>query len=292
MPNEDLQNKILELESKIRTLESNFGKHQHDGIDGTNTLRKTLTIDPDQSIKVGYCEMASAQIKDIGLATEVYEHAIGVGKSDGKTGFTNKADILQLSFIHRPNNTARISNFVGLATPAVSTMEGVTVSTTSGGNTVTISGYNFVTNELANAFISIYNSSGIVETHQIDSNTATQVTIKTTWAVSTANGTFLIYSPVYLGDPGILFKRLYLTEGVDGGLRIGGGPTDTGSKQNGLLYMDATGDLYWRNKAGTATKLIYTPPTGISGEYYVSDSSGGAVTRKLTFTDGILVNNV
>ena len=46
------------------------------------------------------------------------------------------------------------------------------------------------------------------------------------------------------------------------------------------LYWYSTGDNAWH----------FIPASGLAGTktYYVSDSSGGAVTRKLTFIDGIL----
>lgn len=52
---------------------------------------------------------------------------------------------------------------------------------------------------------------------------------------------------------------------------------------NGTTYR-----LYWYDT--TAGAWRYVPASGLSGTkvYYVSDTSGGAVTRKLTFTDGIL----
>lgn len=52
---------------------------------------------------------------------------------------------------------------------------------------------------------------------------------------------------------------------------------------NGTTYR-----LYWYDT--TAGAWRYVPSSGLSGTkvYYVADSSGGAVTRKLTFVDGIL----
>lgn len=62
-------------------------------------------------------------------------------------------------------------------------------------------------------------------------------------------------------------------------LAVNGIPFDpTGPSINGqLYYFDSTNRKY----------ALVTPLAGTK-VYYVSDSSGGAVTRKLTFTNGIL----
>ena len=56
-----------------------------------------------------------------------------------------------------------------------------------------------------------------------------------------------------MGSAQTIFQRFYTQEGTAGGIRFGVGATAGG--QNGLLYSDATGDLYWRDKAGTSVKL-------------------------------------
>lgn len=54
---------------------------------------------------------------------------------------------------------------------------------------------------------------------------------------------------------------------------------------NGTTYR-----FYWYD--GTAKAWRFVPSSGLSGTkvYYVADTSGGAVTRKLTFVDGILTS--
>jgi hypothetical protein len=256
MANEDLNKKILDLESKLKTLETNYAKHQHDGIDGTNQLRKSIKLDQDQYLQVGLGSQATGPISGLGSASEQLQYAISLGKDDGRTGFVNKADILQMDFLHQPNTaTSFISS---RRTPVVTALEGTSISTTSGGSTTTIAGFNFETNELAGALINIYNSSGtFVESRVIASNTATVITITGTWSASTSSATFDIYLPVYLGTAEFIWQRFYTQEGTAGGIRFGVGPTAGG--QNGLLYSDAIGDLYWRDKNGDSLKLNNAP---------------------------------
>lgn len=253
---QELEKRIRELDSKVKTLEASYSKHQHDGIDGTNQLRKSIKLDSDQYLQVGLGGQGTNEISNLGASNEQIQYAISVGKDDGRTGFVNKADILQMNFLHQPRNTAKQSFLTMFRTPVVSPLEGTSVSTSSGGTTVTIDGFGFATDELADALIDIYNSSGVlVETRIIASNSATVVTITGTWGASTSGGTFFIYMPVFMGSADYIFQRFYTQEGTGGGIRFGVGATAGAQNQNGLIYMDATGDLYWRNKSGTATKL-------------------------------------
>lgn len=251
---QQLKSLIKELTQKVSFIESNYIKHQHDGIDGTNILRKNISLDTDQYLKVGNGTQATQPIKNLGLSSEEYTYSMSVGKDDGTNGFVNKADLLQLNMRHYPRNTSKQSFITAYRTPLVSPFSNTSISTTTGGNTLTISGFNFVTNELTDAVINIYNSSGsLVETQVISSNTSTEITIYGTWLATTTTSIFNIYSPVYLGDASTIWKRFYTQEGDDGGIRFGMGVTAGG--QNGLLFMNATGDLYWRDKLGTSTKL-------------------------------------
>jgi hypothetical protein len=283
MTDQELQNKILELESKIKTLEANYAKHQHDSLDGTNTLKKSIKLEKDQELRTGF---STQMTLDDGVTSGQMDYGLSVGPDDGRTGLVNKADLLQIDYLHQLSTA--LSFMIGRRTPVVSSsLTGSKFSVSSGGNTITIKGFNFETNELAGALINIFNSAGtFVECKTIASNTATVVTITGTWGATTNNGIFDIYNPVYMGAAQYIWQRFYTQEGTAGGIRFGVGVTAGG--QNGLLYMDSAGDLYWKNKAGSASQL--SAPTGVSGEYYVSDSSGGAVTRKLTFTNGILTS--
>jgi hypothetical protein len=253
MENEDLIRKINTLEQELNLLKIKMANHQHDQHDGTSILRKSITLDGDQFLQIGNGGMASAPVSNLGTTSEQYQFSIATGRDDGRTGFVNKADILQLNLQHYPNNASNQSFITAFTYPLV-TPTSETISVTAGQNKVTINGLNFTTNELAGALIDISNSSGaLVETQTIASNTATEITISGTWGASTSGGSFYIYQPVFLGSANTIWQRFYTQEGEAGGIRFGVGPTAGG--QNGLLYMDATGNLYWRPKTGAAVKL-------------------------------------
>lgn len=253
MTNEEQKNKIFELESKIKTLEANYAKHQHDGIDGTNKLKKGFRLDKGEFVEVGYLGLAS-QINEGGQ----YQAAMAIGPEDARVGFVNKANIAQTDILYSPLATPPFATLVGRFGIIVTPMESTSLSISSAGNTVTIAGYNFVTNELADALINIYNSSGdLVSCRTIASNTSTVVTIDGTWGATESGCIFEIYRPLYSGSSQYIWQRYYTQEGVDGGIRFGVGITNGGD--NGLLYSDATGDLYWRDKNGDSLKLNNAP---------------------------------
>ncbi len=246
-------NRIAQLEEKLKTLERKFAVHQHNNVDGTNILRKNIMLDKDQWISVGAMQQLGDQ-SITGVVSDQYVYAMSVGSDQLTTGFTNKSSNLQLNFIHYPNNSSLQSFITAFRKPLATNFNGTVVATTIGGTTVTINGFNFTTNELTGALIDIFNNSGtLVETQTIASNTATVITISATWLASTTNAFFRIYVPVFCGEAGTIWQRFYTQEGTGGGIRFGVGTTAGG--QNGLLYSDATGDLYWRNKAGVSTKL-------------------------------------
>lgn len=254
MDNEQLKNRIATLERQMQEMQNLLRTHQHSGTDTTLMLRKQIQLDRDQQFNVGIASHLT-QIYNYGTSSEIQLYAVGVGDDSQVTGFTNKSNNLQLDFVHQPYQT--VSSIRGYRKPLATSALGTSISVSSGGNTVTIAGFNFTTNELAGAKIAIFNSSGtLIETQTITSNTATVVTISGTWISSTSGGKFLIYKTVLFGDATVIWQRVYVDEGTEGGIRFGVGPTWTsGTAQNGLLYMDPAGDIYWRNKSGASTKL-------------------------------------
>jgi len=267
--------------------------HLHNGKD--SPLITTVDLPTQTPIKLGLGAIISTsnsfrKLVAYGSTSEQIQTSIAAG-----TGQAGTVDIttpnMQFNLLHQPQNTNNQSFINSVRPPIYGTPQGTTVSTTAGGNTITISNYGFVVNSLANALINILDSSGtLVETQTIASNTSSVITISGTWLYSTSGGTFFIFQPVFMGSADTPFQRFYTQEGTGAGIRFGVGVTNGG--QNGLLYMNATGDLYWRDKAGTSTKVFLSTSTPLSGTktYYVSDTSGGAVTRKLTFQNGILTS--
>jgi len=65
MDKEQLQQRIQELEDKVKILETDFSKHQHDGLDGTITLRKNIKLDLDQYLGIGFGLLYSDTAGDI-----------------------------------------------------------------------------------------------------------------------------------------------------------------------------------------------------------------------------------
>lgn len=253
MENEDLKNQIDNLKNEISTLRELFKQHLHTGLDETKILNKTINLELDQYLKVGLGMQGTAPIDNSKLGTtgEQIQYSIGVGSEDGKSGFTNKVKNMQMNFLYQPKSSLKLS-FLNMFRDGCSG----SISVTSGGNTATINGIPLETNEYQGAIINIFNSSGaLVESQIVASNTSNQITISSTWGASTT-GFFIMFFPVYLGSSDTIYQRGYFQEGTSGGIRFGIGPTWTsGTAKNGLLYMDASGDLYWRNKSGTATKL-------------------------------------
>lgn len=252
----NLENRIRELESKIKTLEGKYAVHQHNDIDGTNQLRKSIKLDADQAAIVGDGQWQTFRSYN---ATDGTNYISGnIVGTNTTPGAANKSPNMQMTMVHIPGSSSKFSFYTGECAPLVLSYENTSISTTAGGDTVTITGFNFITDELTGAYINIYNSSGVlIETRTIASNTATVITITGTWLASTT-GVFKIYNPVFLGRTETVFHRLYVEEGsATGGIRFGVGPTSTSAGgQNGLLYMDAAGDLYWRPKAtASAVKL-------------------------------------
>lgn len=256
MTNDELLNEINQLKQELNKFKYEYSKHQHSDVDGTNSLRKSFNLDNDQFANIGLGSLASYPVTNPGASNEQLGFGVSLTK-DRTNGFKNKLDTLQLNFFYKPNaGTGFINAYTGTV---VSSLAGTSITTSAGGNTVTINGYNFDTNELAGHLINIVNSSGtLIETQTIASNTSTVITISGTWSSSTSGGTFSIYNPVYLGSAETTWQRFYTQEGEGGGIRFGVGKTwESGDPtgQNGLLYMDSAGDLYWRTKAGVSVKL-------------------------------------
>lgn len=255
MTNDELLNEINKLKQELDKLKYEYSKHQHSDVDGTNSLRKSLNLDLDQTAQIGLGSIGTLPIRNPGASNEQIGLAIALSKDTTK-GFLNKLNGMQLNFVNSPNNPDSFITAVGGI--LVSSFTGTSISTSSGGSTITIDGYNFTTNELAGETINIYNSSGtFIESHKIASNTSTVVTISGTWSSNTSGGTFLVYKPVYLGSAETIFERAYVNQEESGGIRFGIGKTGSAgvASTTGLLYMDSVGDLYWRDKAGTAIKL-------------------------------------
>ncbi len=253
LTNQQLQTQLFNLQQEFESFKQKYTVHQHDDVDGTYHLRKNIILDQDQSMVVG-CLQAITLTAFNPTDGVNYFGAIVDGE-DMRNAYVAESPNMQMLLTHVPNSASKFSYVTATRSPLVGSYANKTISTTLGGNTVTIAGYNFATDKLAGAYINIYDSNTLlIETQQIVSNTSTVITIAGTWLASTNPATFDIYVPVFLGRTQAIWRRLYVEEGSSvGGVRFGAGSTN--NSQNGLLYMDAAGDLYWRDKGGTSTKL-------------------------------------
>lgn len=100
---------------------------------------------------------------------------------------------------------------------------------------------------------------------------------------------FLNTTDVGLNEPGRKWDEA-VTSGTTSLVQRGSTIVPIAAKLQSPNYASGVG---WRLDSSGNTE--FTAPTinnGLSGTfmYYVADSSGGAVTRRLTFTDGILVS--
>lgn len=252
--NEQLVQMVQQLQQELQQFKQLFAVHQHDDIDGTNHLRKNIILDQNQGMCVGVGSMLG-QAFFAQSAAPRYIFTISDGEDNGTPPtYNNKSINAQFDITHQPLDVNKVSWIEGVRPPLYKSIDNKRISVTSGGNTVTIDDWTFATDELTGALINIYDSNGVFqESQQIASNTAHVVTIVGTWINTTNDGFFIIYVPMYVGISEVIWQRVYVQEGTPGGVRFGMGTT--GGGQNGLLYMDAVGDLYWRDKAGVSVKL-------------------------------------
>lgn len=243
--------KIVELKDQLsieiearKKLEDIILFHQHSGLDGTsNLLAGYIKLPTGGQLQIGSTALQDARRDTSGITLSAWI----VGDDNDET---NGSDNSQLVIQH--GQAIGSSTFIiGQRQPLFTGTDG---NISVGGTTMTQSTYSWTTNALANAYVFVYTSATEFDFFQIASNTASQITITGgTWSASANPANWTVFQPIYIGGSQYPFQRFYTMESTSGGVRFGGGDTNGG--QNGLLYMDSTGDLYWRNKAGASTKL-------------------------------------
>jgi len=248
---EDLTNKLNEQSREFEEFKKLYELHQHNGYDDTTRLSGTLEIKDGNFINLGNTYRASLN-QWAGTASEENKFILAVG-NDGTTGFSKSTSNTQFEIINQPGtNGSTNQSFIQAFRSPVYANEGIAI--TSGSATVTDGFFTWDTNELAGAYIALFDTDGhLKETYTISSNTANAITMSSNATFTDSDASYTVFMPVYFGSAAFPFRRLYTSEGTGGGIRIGQGPTAGG--QNGLLYMDSSGDLYWRNTGGSAVKL-------------------------------------
>lgn len=283
--NEELQKEIDSLTSTIATLTSDFSdlkikfeQHEHNLNDGTKKIKNLEVARGDfakfgDSCIVGYVSAAgSADTTVLGLST-----------GPDSSGFNQRSLSTDFNIEHQQStNGSTNQTFIYSFRPPLYINSGKSV--TAGGTTISDTGQGWTTNQLAGAYIYLFDSSGnSLETRQIASNTATQITIDGTWASTDSNVGYLVYMPVYFGAATTPWRQVYIGgEDVSSGgtgaqrrvLRFGYGTT-SGADVIGIYYGTGSpesvvtanvGSLYLRTDGSTSTTLyVKTSGTGNTG---------------------------
>lgn len=283
--NQELTRKLEEISMRMDELTRKQETHTHSGIDGSEYLyNDDINLKPGSGFASGKFSFLSLEVPDrIG---EVYGF-LGLGELATKSGLVNSSgDSSQITFDHQgATNTSSNQTFLfGNRYPVYVGSLRKPVTATSAGNTLTQTSFSFETDELAGAYLNIYNSSSVFQyTRQIASNTSTVITIDGTFPSTVTGGFFDISMPIYFGSAQSPWRMGYflgqdVSSGGDGGqrrvLRFGYGTTagadvigvyfGTGSPES--VVTANVGSLYLRTDGSTTTTLyVKTSGTGNTG---------------------------
>lgn len=262
----NLEKQVNELKRKLTELERQFRFHNHYGYDKSKIIDRDIRIKSNRFLQLGKTYLGNDNLFE-GLATETNRRVVATGL-DNDLGFGYKTENSQLTLEHQ--KATALSFFYGLRPPLYSGPRTGTIAITSGGNTITDPKQTFTVNALAGAYISIIGkSTSTLETHLIASNTATQITISTTWGIS-ENVDYVVFVPVYLGAANYPWQRVYLM----GDIRFGRGPSaganviyiKYGSGSPEGVVTANVGSLFLRTDGGAGTTLyVKESGTGNTG---------------------------
>jgi hypothetical protein len=169
--------------------------------------KTALSIKAEEDIQLGPFFLDSLERYSAGTLTELFGFMV-VGRENPDTD--NRFPGSQLTLNHQlsTDGTNNRTFFWGSRAPFFSSNTG-NKSVSSAGTTLTDTAQNFVANELAGAYINIYDTAGAFQfTRQIASNTATVITIDGTWPAS-VTGNYIITMPIYLGAADYPWRQLY-----------------------------------------------------------------------------------
>ena len=261
------------IETYMRNKQFNLSKipaHEHNGVDTVYISAVNLPAGTPVLLGLGgLVSISNTATAMPGTAGELIQTSLISGKDVNGAVIGTQTNNLQFNLIHYPQSALNQSFVTAMRPPIFEQIPTSAISITAGGNTVTITDYSFIVNSLAGALINIYDptDSTKFETQTIASNTNNVITIIGSWINTYTNSKkYLIFQPVYLGGADTPWQRLYVCDGIGGGIRFGQGPTNGG--QNVLLYTDSTtGALMVRDLAGNSS------PVGGGGSVF-----GGNVT--------------
>lgn len=151
------------------------------------------------------------------------------------------------------NEVGGFSRFVGESSDSYVNLTG---TATISGSTITDNKFKFETNELISNpnrtyVCNIYNDAEFIGAYNVTSNTNNTITLDGSPNVSGKFG-YALVATLYLGFSDIPFQRVYVNNGLAGGIRFGIGPTGQGG--NGLLYTNGN-NLIFRNNLGVITTI-------------------------------------
>ena len=255
------------LKRKVEELERALRLHNHYGFDKSKVIDGNIKMRAERFLQLGVGYMVSANLNK-GQSNELSRFGLACGL-DEELKFGYKGGNAEMLIEHQQNTA--LSFFYGLRPPLYAgPPPGDTIGITSGGNTISDTKQTFTTNALAGAYISIVGkTTTTLETHLIASNTATQITITTTWGI-TENVVYVVFVPMYLGAANYPWQRLYLM----GDLRFGRGASaganviyiKYGSGSPEGVVTANVGSLYLRTDGSTSTTLyVKTSGTGNTG---------------------------
>jgi len=241
--------KIDFLIKRVEALEALLANHHHDGLDGSANLSFHQSLNDLQEYRIANSAYFTGATQLL-QGQELTRAVITSGRDNNPTdGFDNSQLVLE----HNYTAAGNLSFYYGTRSPLYT---GIDASVKSGSGVLKQNSYKWTPDELVGCAVHVTSTTtGAFKIGTVLSNTETTVTLESgTWGFNTKeDGIFVIFVPVYLGGGNVPWRRAYVTEGTGGGLRFGFGATGDGN--NGLLYMDSVGDLYWRTKAGSSTKI-------------------------------------
>lgn len=216
-------------------------------------------------------------------ATHIQLSLTSGGAAINLTGTGNSGQ--SLTFF--PNQLGKADAIFGQGNPIVTIFSSMigTIDFNIGTSEVTIPNYGFDTNELVGAYIIAYDSNFVaVEIQPIISNTATVININGAWWNDTQNGSFEIFSPMYLGDYNHPWYQLALLDGeAPNGIRFGGGLAGGNNPVSYLTVAGGPGQLSFSNSAG---QVQLSAGIGVNDTFTTVDG------KTVSVADGIIYSIV
>ena len=231
---EELTRKVAYLEAKIFDNETVESKRDY-----------SIRLDAGKYFSSG--DMALSGYTDYGGDSSTYQAVLFIGEDTNpdKGGVNNT----QLTLLR--DNTNNQSYLFSISGVILNATDG---TAKAGATTISAKSLRGVASEnLTNHLITVKCDDGLYYGFYIISNSGNTVTISSALPFAMSGNEFLIYNPVFLGNPLAPWERVYVSSGTAGGVRFGEGTTTGG--QNGLLYMNSAGNIFWRTPGGTSTQL-------------------------------------